>query len=117
MNSVRLAALLNPTHDRGTIKVRTLPYWGIWFMVAHSALLIGATLVLGWRRHGLRRTAPVVGAMTLLCTLIIAAVARFGAPDPVFILVLLPAVMAALAWLNWPTLGPALGFTPKQRKP
>ncbi len=97
--------------------MRTLPSWGIWIMVANSALIIVPTFILGWRRHGLRKTAPVVGAMTLLCTLIVAAVARFGAPDPVFGLVLLLAVMAALAWINWPTLGPVLGFTPKQRKP
>ncbi|MDX2260095.1 MAG: hypothetical protein SFU84_00180 [Gemmatimonadales bacterium] len=94
------------TCDKEGNNVRTMPSWGIWLMVGQSALIIGATLVLGWRLHGLRRTAPIVGAMTLLCTLIIGAVARFGLP-PAW---LLPLVMfvgfAAALWilLPWRTL-------------
>ena len=81
-------------------------------MIGQSALIIGTTLVLGWRRHGLRRTAPIVGAMTLLCTLIIGAVARFGLPPAGLLPLVMLVGFGAALWilLPWRAL---FGFTPK----
>jgi hypothetical protein len=102
-----------PAAERG-VRMRPAPSWFPPAFIAFGLALILPVLVVGLRHGKLRRTALVVGGMSVIWSAFFAFFMLAGIPPTWVALLVVAGGWSLIIWTSWPQIVQVFGFRPQR---